>query len=157
MINIEEVVPHSGEMLLIEEIVSHDEDSMVALTTIRESSPFFRHEDDPCTGGKAGVPSWAGLEYMAQTVAALSGLRARNRGERTKPGFFLGAKKYEASGPVFALGCRPRIEVELQDKHNNLGVFSCRIEAGDVRVEALLSVYEGEPPGQTPNRTGKVE
>lgn len=136
MIEVKELVPHSGQMLLIDEIVSRDQQKLVARTTIREASPFYR--------AASGVPSWVGLEYMAQTVAAWSGLRARERGEEPGPGFLIGAKKYKANQPAFPLGSQLEIEARLRDQHGSLGVFECRITSGEIESHGVLSVYEGE-------------
>lgn len=153
-VDIRDVLPHSGEMVLLDEIASQHERGMVALTTIRESSPFFRAATDPLMGGVAGVPTWVGLEYMAQAVAAWSGLRARAKGERPPSGFLLGSKKFQAKKAVFPLAHQLRIEVTLQDTHGSLALFDCIIQADDVEVEAVLSVYEGELPSQSQSPSG---
>jgi len=136
MTNLSEILPHQGSMLLLDEIVSCTEESLTARVTIRESSTFFR--DD-------GVPSWVGIEYLAQAVAAWAG----KRGGGPQVGFLLGVKKYTASHPVFSLGTTLTIEVRARDKHDNLGIFEGRIEAPDVSAQGVISVYQGEPPGLT--------
>lgn len=144
MFKVRDIVPHSGEMVLVENIVSHSDDSIVAVTVIRESSPFYRPGSDPVTGGVAGVPSWVGLEYMAQTVAAWSGLREREQGGAPRSGFLIGVKRYTASKPVFPTGSRLEIEARVRDRHGSLAVFECRISAEEIEVEAVLNVVEGE-------------
>ena len=73
MKDVREFLPQSGAMVLLDEIGFHDDKRFVAVTTIRESSMFYRPASDPLMGGLAGVPSWVGLEYMAQAVAAWAG------------------------------------------------------------------------------------
>ena len=146
MIDAREVLPHSGEMVLIDEIVSFDDDRIVARTTIREGCPFFRSSQSAVTGGVAGVPSWVGVEYMAQTVAAWNGLRARAEGQAPKSGFLIGTKKYQSNRALFPLDRQLTIEASLQDKHGPLGVFECRLHSQEIEVEAILSIYEGDPP-----------
>ena len=48
-----------------------EDDGLVATVEIREDIPFFVVGD--------GVPAWIGMEYMAQAVAALAGIRSENR------------------------------------------------------------------------------
>lgn len=146
MVDVRQVLPHSGEMVLIDNILSHDENLIVASTRIQEGCPFYRDGTEPMMNGTSGVPSWVGLEYMAQTVAAWNGLRARAKGEGPKSGFLIGAKSYQTNRAVFPLGSELRIEAQLQDHHGSLKVFQCQITAEDTEIQAVLSVFEGDPP-----------
>ena len=146
MIDVSELLPHSGDMLLLDELVSYDGESLVATVTIKESAPFFRTAGDSTTDGVAGVPAWVGIEYMAQAIAAWSGMRGREEGLRPKPGFLIGTRKYLSNRSVFPLHSLLSIEVKLRDKHDNLGVFDCEIRAEGLKAEAVLSVFEGERP-----------
>lgn len=146
MIDVSELVPHSGDMMLLDELVSYDEESLVAAVTIKDSAPFFRTTGDPLTGGVAGVPAWVGLEYMAQAIAAWSGMKGRDEGRPPKPGFLIGTRRYVSNQAVFPLHCLLSIEVKLRDKHDNLGVFDCEIRSESLIAEAVLSVFEGDRP-----------
>ena len=63
---IENYVPHRGAMLLIDRLVSADAEGAVAEVIVPRDGLFLQD---------AGMPSWVGLEYMAQTVAAWAGWR----------------------------------------------------------------------------------
>lgn len=135
---VESLVPHRGVVLLLDRIVSMDDDRAVAEADLRPDGLFVR--------GNA-VPAWVGVEYMAQTVAAWAGARARRAGGPVKIGLLLGSRRYEALRPQFPVGACLRIEAECElIGENGLGMFSCRILIGDETVaSAKVSVFE--PPG----------
>lgn len=138
---IENYVPHRGVMLLLDRLVAADEDTAVAEVTVPRDGLFLQD---------AGMPSWVGMEYMAQTVAAWAGWRARQKGQAVKIGFLLGSRRYEAVQPFFAPGQRLRVSVRCELLGDNgLGMFDCRIHAdGDVELaSARVSVFEPEDGG----------
>jgi predicted hotdog family 3-hydroxylacyl-ACP dehydratase len=57
----ESVVPHTGTMVLLDQIEYWDETGLQASVTIRADAPF---------ADVSGVPAWVGIELMAQTIAA---------------------------------------------------------------------------------------
>lgn len=128
------LVPHSGQMVLLDRVLSADEETLCAEVRIHSASLFFDAD-----GG--GVGSWVGIEYMAQAIAAHAGYLALRRGEAVKVGFLLGSRRYEASRPVFTAGMVLRVLVQrvlLGD--NGLGAFECRIDdAGGARPETLAT------------------
>ena len=139
-----DVVPHSGKMSLLDNIVSHDDRTLSADLVISEASTFFRPSTDPLMNGVAGVPSWVGLEYMAQAVAAWSGLRTLESSEPERWGFLVGVKRYEVSQPVFALGSYLEVSVAASERLGGLAVFDCKITGKDISAEAVLHIYEEE-------------
>lgn len=91
-----------------------------------------------------GVPSYAGIEYMAQCVAVHSGARAQLRGHEPPVGLLLGTRNYECSVPYFEVGGRFRTFCQEQVRDSQgMGSFRCRIAAQDtVIAEASLAVFE---------------
>ena len=63
----------------------------------------------------AGVPAWAGVEYMAQTIAAHAGVEARARGEPPAIGFLLGTRAYSTSVEKFPNGSKLTVTVEPEN------------------------------------------
>lgn len=129
-----EVVPHAGRMILIDEIVDYSSSSLTASVTIRESSLFLTPDN--------AVPSWVGIEYMAQAIAAWAGIQARLKGEPVKTGYLLGSRNYQASHPVFPLGDRLTVVVNKQYHEGELAVFDCRIAGSGISVVATLNVFQ---------------
>jgi len=123
-------------MLLLDRLLAADEDSAVAEVTVPRGG-LFQHD--------AGMPSWVGMEYMAQTVAAWAGWNALRRGQAVKIGFLLGSRRYETAQAFFAVGARLKVSVHCDMMGDNgLGMFDCRIHAEDEKelASARISVFE---------------
>lgn len=136
---IERLVPHRGGMLWLDRVLAVDAQRVLAEATVREDHPLL--EDD-------AVPAFAGLEYMAQAIAAWAGARALARGEPARPGFLLGSRRYQCARPALALGLRLRIEADCElFGDNGLGLFACRLLDGDEAIAtANVSVFEPPDP-----------
>ena len=120
--DIRSLVPHAGRMVLLDRVISADEESLCAEITIRSDSLFCTTE---------GVGAWVGLEYMAQAIAAYAGYVAYLRGEAVKIGFLLGTRRFECNRPFFSIGTRLQIHVKrVFQSENGMGSFECRIEDG---------------------------
>lgn len=133
-------IPHRGAMRLIDRVVSVDADHAVAEVDVPFDGLFVREGE---------VPSWVGIEYMAQTVSAWAGARARTQGGPPRPGLLLGSRHYEVRRGGFPCGARLRIEArcELMGA-NGLGQFDCRIQMdGAELATGRISVFD--PPAGT--------
>jgi predicted hotdog family 3-hydroxylacyl-ACP dehydratase len=134
---IAQLVPHDGQMVLLDRVVSGDAESMVAEVTIRTDTVFF---------DGAGVGAWVGIEYMAQAIAAHNGYQGHLRGEEPKVGFLLGARRYQCSVPAFALGCVLHVRIQhAMQGDNGLAAFECRIDdaaSGAALAHATITVFE---------------
>ena len=137
MPDIRSLVPHAGPMVMLDRVISVDEDSLLAEVRIRSDSLF-------CSAD--GVGAWVGIEYMAQAIGAWAGYHARLRGEPIKLGFLLGTRRYECRRPIFVLGSVLRVRVRrvFQDE-NGLGSFECSIDNEEGRV-AAATVTVFQPP-----------
>jgi predicted hotdog family 3-hydroxylacyl-ACP dehydratase len=134
---IESHVPHRGAMLLLDRLVEVDEAHAVAEVVVPADGLFVRD---------GRMPAWVGIEYMAQTVSAWSGGRARREGAEPKVGFLLGSRRFESRCPDFPAGAVLRIEARHEFIGlNGLGLFDCRILQDGVEVaSARLSTFEPE-------------
>lgn len=132
-----ELLPHAGDMILLDSIDSWDEDSIVALARVAGDRLFALPD--------GSWPVWLGIELMAQAVAAYAGLRAKSSGEQVQLGFLLGTRKFDCNVTHFPAGYLLRIRASrsLEDD-NGMGVFECRIDADDIEVRARLNVFR--PP-----------
>ena len=121
-------------MILIDRVLAYDQTGAVAEVEIRPDAPFRQPQ---------GVPSYVGIEYMAQTVAALAGLRGRERGEPPKIGFLLGTRKLVAKRGWFRDGERLVITVSVVFDDAAMGAFDGRIEIdGEIVLNGRLNVYQ---------------
>jgi predicted hotdog family 3-hydroxylacyl-ACP dehydratase len=136
-----DLIPHSGKMVWLDRIIECDEHSLSAELTVR---------DDGLLGSEKAVPAWAGIEYMAQTVAAYAGVMAKKAGEPVKLGFLLGTRRYNSNVAEFKVGSRLTIRVRKVIQDDALGVFDCEIYGinhepdQDIQIEvsASLNVYQ---------------
>lgn len=130
-------VSHRSPLLLVDDILVHDSQSITAQLTVRDAPPFG--------DGEGGVPSYLGLEYMAQTIAALSGLRRRAQNLQPIIGLLVGTRCYSNNTPRFADGDRLTISArEKISEYAELSVFECRIAdtRGRTLAEADVKAYQ---------------
>lgn len=131
---IETLLPHAAPMLLLDEALRYDSDSVATAATMRPDHLF---------AGAEGVPAHLGIELMAQTCGVWAGAHARASGEAVRVGFLLGTRRYKATRPWFHFGERLEITARVVFRDQGMGVFDCRILSGDdVLAEAQLSVYQ---------------
>ncbi|WP_221793294.1 hotdog family protein [Oceanobacter mangrovi] len=142
-----ELVPHSGTMSLLDDVISYGSDSLTAMVRVHPGAEFFA-----CTAtGSRGIPGWLGIEYMAQAIAAWAGSQAKAAGGKASVGFLLGSRKFSSSCDFFPVGAELTIKVErlLQDA-NGLGSFECSLSFIDPlthkpqQQQARLNVFQ--PP-----------
>ncbi|WP_373976322.1 hypothetical protein NT239_06000 [Chitinibacter sp. SCUT-21] len=141
-----EVLPHAAPMILLDEIVDYDEQSLTAALTV-PADGFF---NDAALAGE--VPAYVAIEYMAQAVAALSGCRARARGEAPKIGFLLGTRAFDSNVASFKPGIRLTVSVnEMIQGDNGMGVFDARVsghlaDGSDIVVSARINGFQPPNP-----------
>lgn len=133
---IAELVSHAGPMLLLERLLEDGDDYVVCEVLVRSDGLFD-------SGGR--VPAWLGIEYMAQTVAAFSGLQARRDQELVKLGYLLGSRRFETNVQHFACGDVLRVTARrLVHDRSGMGAFECEVQGDRAQQSATLSVYQ--PP-----------
>ena len=133
-----ELLAHRSPMLLLDDIVAVDGSSIAAQVHIGPHSPFF---------DGVGVPSYVGLEYMAQACGAYVGALARNAGRAPRIGYLLGTRNFVTHVGRFASGDRLDVGASCVYSDGEMGVFECRIRRSDVVVaEAQLNVYQPPEP-----------
>jgi predicted hotdog family 3-hydroxylacyl-ACP dehydratase len=140
-LHLETLLPHRAPMLLLSEAVDYDETSASALIHISTHSPFFDAE-------LGGVPSWVGMEYMAQTIGIWSGYQQLKKKSAVHAGFLLGSRRYECNSPIFPVGCTLQLSAKLvyQDD-SGLGAFDCLIVGGEkITASAQIKAFGPENP-----------
>lgn len=136
--SVAELVPHSGKMSLLDNIVEYGDDWLSAEVYITADSMF---------ADENGVPAWIGMEYMAQAVSAYAGLQERMKGGRPKLGFLLGTRKYLCSTDYFSIGKTLLLKVQLDMvAANGLNVFQCVLQGEGVVASANMNVFQPDDP-----------
>lgn len=134
---IAELVPHAGDMILVDEVLSFADEEVTTRLQVRAGGLFNQPD--------GSLPAWVGIELMAQSVAAFAGCQARQAGLPVELGFLLGTRNYQCNVQAFALGTELRIHAlrSLQDD-NGMGVFECHLTGPGIHAEARLNVFR--PP-----------
>lgn len=133
---IDTVIPQRPPMILIDEIIARQPDSIVVLTTIRSNGLFFQE-------GR-GVPSHVALEWMAQACAAFAGAAALDEAGTVKVGFLLGTRDFQANRYWFNEGECLYVRVRLEYRDDELANFACEIACsigGPTVAKASLNVF----------------
>jgi predicted hotdog family 3-hydroxylacyl-ACP dehydratase len=138
-LNVEDLVPHSSSMSLLDRLIESDGRHAVSEVTIRPDSMFFEAEK--------GIPIWIGIEYMAQTIAAMSGYDSKLKGKPVKIGLLVGCRKSICHVPFFTEGKTIRTAVEYVWEAEGMGVFDCTISSRDgeneeILMEASINVFQ---------------
>lgn len=139
------LLPHSGRMRLLSRVVEHVPERTVCAVEVSDSGLFAEAD--------GSVPAWVGLEYMAQCVAAHSGLVARALGVPRERGLLLGTKRTELLVDRFAPEARLSVVSEHLRGERGLVWFDCRVDDADgtLLARGKLSVYampEQEEPDE---------
>lgn len=132
---VEELLPQAPPFVLIDKVLEAGEDFLTSEVRIAEDSLFFRPF--------AGVPSWIGTEYIAQTIAALVGLRERRRGRVPQVGFLVAVHDFLAQVPYFTAGSLLKVRVIESFNDEKMAVFVGQITDGnDLQLlSARLNVF----------------
>jgi len=119
-------------MVLMEELLDYGAEHAVCALTIRRDSLFCE--------GVNGVPSWVGIEYMAQTAGAHAGLSDATEGRPAGICMYLGTKRYRSERTHFAIGSRLRVVVQLVLRDDSdLTAFDCAIYQAEGDGENVIA------------------
>jgi predicted hotdog family 3-hydroxylacyl-ACP dehydratase len=120
------ILPHKPPMIFINGVLEYDLNKRTAIVyfTVTAKSHFY----DPVSGG---VPSWAGIEYMAQSIGALAGINMLENGKVPSVAFLLGTRRYEAYIDLFVPETRYDVHVFENFTDAEMGNYRCLINNND--------------------------
>ena len=98
-----DLIPHRPPMVLLDEILEQGPEHMRARMRVSNDKMFV--------DVAGNFPAWAGIELMAQTIAAYGGFQARAQGLPVQVGFLLGTRRYESECAHFPPGTELTISV----------------------------------------------
>lgn len=134
------VMPHASPMILIDQIDACDAESISASMTVRDDSPFVEN---------GRVPSYIAVEYMAQTIAAYSGIDGRQKDEPVRIGFLLGTRKMTLNVPSFQVGDQLSLHGTVLYNDDGMASFDCTTTRdGETMASAIINVYQPDDPGE---------
>lgn len=132
-----ELLPHAGDMILIDSISSFDDEQIYTRLTVKPDGLFNLPD--------GSLPAWVGIELMAQSVAAFAGCHARQKGNPVELGFLLGTRKFECNVQAFPAGSELTVHgLRSLEDDNGMGVFECHIDGAGIHASARLNVFR--PP-----------
>ncbi|RDU73631.1 hypothetical protein CQA66_00070 [Helicobacter aurati] len=120
---IKNLLPHSGEMILIHSVLQYDTQSIWTKTHITQDNVFLQN---------GTFAMYQGIELMAQSLGILRGLLATN--QSSKLGFILGIRNFVMYRHTAHIGDTliTKANLSLQDA-NGFGVYECEIFCEKIR------------------------
>jgi predicted hotdog family 3-hydroxylacyl-ACP dehydratase len=132
---IEELIPHSGESILLDRVIAHDRESTTA-RVIAGSKSWLRQPD-------GSVVPWLAIEYMAQCIAAHEGMLAHTDGRVLPLGFLVSVMRLRLGASRFRGGEAFRVSARRVRGRPSLGILShdCAIfaESDDPDAEPIAA------------------
>lgn len=136
--DLEELVPHSREMLLLDHVLAWDGTVLQCQASIRPDTVFV-------IDGEA--PALMAIEHLAQTCATFMGLRAHENNEPVRLGYLLGCRTFDVHTDVLAVGDTLVLEVQEVGALQTMASFECRAMRGDeVVATGVLNVMYADTP-----------
>ena len=130
------LLPHSGDMVLLDRISDFGEDFLIAETEIHSDNILIKH-------GK--LATFAGIEIMAQGVAAWSGCLATLADEPVRLGYLLGTRKLHIYTQEIPVGSKLQIKIKMSIQDSTgFGVFDSQLidlTSGKIILEGALNVF----------------
>lgn len=119
-----QTLPHGDSMRLLEEVLAWDAESATCALRISPASRFFEPG--------IGIPSWVGIEYMAQCIGVWAGIHRLQAGLPISIGLLLGTRSYGCERAAFPDGQRLVVKASLLVRDSaGVGVFACELGDGD--------------------------
>ena len=132
----EQLLPHRPPMILLDRMVAAKDKESTCEVTIGLQTLFLE---------TSGVPSYVGIEYMAQAVAAHGGYNSYQAGEPIDVGFLLGTPRLQSFCRFFEVGQTLRVHVTHIWGDHELMRFQCTItnaSTGTLLQQADLNVFK---------------
>ena len=131
-----ELIPHSDTMVLLDRVLEHELEYTVC-SADPDSNSIFSDRD-------GRVPSWVGLEYMAQCAAVHGSLANRSQDRSPRPGLLLGSRRLLLHADVFPTGSDLLITARHHMGESGLVAFDCSIRNAadrEILAEGRVNLY----------------
>lgn len=141
-LKLQDLVPHRPPMLLPDRLIDGDGTQARTQVTIAADCPLLEPD--------LGLPTWALLEFFAQTAAVIGGLKARETGQPPAQGFLLGTRKLLCPISHIPVGTTLTLSAETGFVDDNgMGAYHCATHYEGLEISCTLSVYT--PPRSAPD------
>ena len=137
-----ELLPHEPPMVFVSDVCSFDAEkgALTARAHIQKTDILYQ----PAIGG---VPAYAALEYMAQTIGCLVGLYDLRENKKPRVGFVLGTRKLKIEKPVLKSDEDYLIHVTSLFCDDNMASFDCVMcheKTNETVATAIVNAYRPE-------------
>ncbi|WP_397390614.1 hypothetical protein [Polynucleobacter sp.] len=131
------LLPHDAPMVLIDRLISYEENKIVVEVTIKDEYPFC----GPFIG------PWVAIEFMAQAAGVHAELTKPNPDEEVKIGFLLGTRRFTSNVSEFIPGSTVTVSV-IREFTSDEGVSAATgtvfDSIGNILCEASLSLFQAK-------------
>lgn len=142
---IAELLPHGPEALCLDAATAYVPGARAMARLVVRPGLWLYDED------LGGIPVWAGIEIMAQTLGIYVGMDARAKGRRPSVGYLIGMRHFRAARSLLANGLELDVTADcLYSEQEGIGHFDCRILAAGVELARANLVVWRPAPGETP-------
>ncbi len=108
-----ELIPHSGLMCLLDEVIEWDAQHVVCL------SRTHLQMDNPLRT-TSGLPMNALIEYGAQAMAVHGGIQAKQQGTTIEKGYLVALRNVKLAGRILS-DCNDSLQVEAKQEYADQG------------------------------------
>ena len=134
--DISPLIPHSGEMVMLDKITEFGEDYLIAEMTVKPDCQLLKD-------GK--LATYMGAEILAQGVAAWAGCKCVKAGQPIGLGYWIGSRKLTLHRQDISVGSLLQIQIKRSiEDATGFGVFDCTlIDLSNQQplVEGALNVF----------------
>lgn len=134
--NVAPLLPHSGEMVMLDKITDFGDDFLIAETVTTENCLLVKNGE---------LPTYMAAEIMAQGIAAWAGCKCVQAGQPITLGYWIGSRKLTLHAPAITLGHRLQIRIQRSiEDATGFGVFDCSLtdlDTEQVLIEGALNVF----------------
>jgi len=118
------IIPQRAPMIFLSDVESFDYENQVLIARVDIHDTDLMYDETI-----NGVPAWASLEFMAQSIACCIGLNDLhdNPNAGTVVGFVLGSRKISVFKPVYLVNRSYFVHVKSMFCDNNIASFDCQI------------------------------
>ena len=117
------LLPHRGKLFLLSRVTAHNvaQNTITTEYDITQDCIFYDEELE-------GVPVWAGFEFMAQSIAALTSIRHIHLElPPPPPGVILSVSAFSSAQAVLPLGCVVQTKVHEDYRADDLSRYNCEL------------------------------
>ena len=133
---IKDLIMHSGNMQFIDDIIKITDHNIICQSVIKPHNPYWDHKSN-C------LPSWIGIEFMAQSIAIWSGYHYYISNQKIPMGLLLGTRNYNSYTHKFNLDETIIMQAELLIKNVSSAAFNCSIHAQEhLLAESQINIFE---------------